>query len=354
MAVRRISTNGARGRHRGSELRARDLRGALELVQRVSETADPDAFASVATRGLRELIPCDIASYNEINLDLGRTVVLVDPDDAQRADAEDAFGRNAREHPIAVHYARHGGGPALRMSDFLADRAFRRTALYAELFLPVDGKYLLSSPLPMPPGLVVGFGLVRGSRDFVDRECELLDLLAPHLAGAYRAALLRSATEALGISIDSADAPLVMLARDGSALHVTDAATEILRRMLAWSPSSTLPTEVSGWLRSGAARALTLVRDGNRLQFVALGTRPAALLVTETAVHPGPEHLRRLGLTRREAEVLALVAEGRTNDAIAALLVISPRTVKKHLEGVYAKLGVSSRAAAVSAALAHA
>lgn len=53
------------------------------------------------------------------------------------------------------------------------------------------------------------------------------------------------------------------------------------------------------------------------------------------------------GLTRRQAEILALVAEGRTNGQIAEALSISPRTVQKHLENVFGLLGVRSRAAAV-------
>ena len=52
-------------------------------------------------------------------------------------------------------------------------------------------------------------------------------------------------------------------------------------------------------------------------------------------------------LTGRETQILRLVAAGRTNIAIAHELQVSPRTVAKHLEHLYRKLGVSSRAAAV-------
>ncbi len=67
-----------------------------------------------------------------------------------------------------------------------------------------------------------------------------------------------------------------------------------------------------------------------------------------------PETFARLGLTRREADVLALVAEGKTDDEIARILFLSPRTVDKHLEHIYDKLGVHNRTAAAALALRHA
>jgi DNA-binding CsgD family transcriptional regulator len=54
------------------------------------------------------------------------------------------------------------------------------------------------------------------------------------------------------------------------------------------------------------------------------------------------------GLTRRESETLRHVATGATNDQIAARLDVSPRTVQKHLEHVYGKLGVGTRMAAIA------
>lgn len=57
------------------------------------------------------------------------------------------------------------------------------------------------------------------------------------------------------------------------------------------------------------------------------------------------------GLTRREREVLALVAQGLSNEAIAARLAISPKTAKKHRENIRAKLGVSTAVQATQAAV---
>jgi DNA-binding CsgD family transcriptional regulator len=65
----------------------------------------------------------------------------------------------------------------------------------------------------------------------------------------------------------------------------------------------------------------------------------------------GPPEVGQHALTQRELEVLALVAEGRTNRHIAEALVVSDKTVKRHLSNILAKLGVASRAAAVNQGL---
>ena len=78
-------------------------------------------------------------------------------------------------------------------------------------------------------------------------------------------------------------------------------------------------------------------------------TSPAA--PTEQLSTPVSEH--PAGLTPREVEVLGLVAEGLTNPQVAQKLFLSPRTVQRHLNSVYRKLGVSSRTAATHLALEH-
>jgi DNA-binding NarL/FixJ family response regulator len=59
------------------------------------------------------------------------------------------------------------------------------------------------------------------------------------------------------------------------------------------------------------------------------------------------------GVTPREVEVLRLVAAGKTNRSIATELSISEHTVARHLNNIFAKLGVSSRAAATAFAFTH-
>jgi DNA-binding NarL/FixJ family response regulator len=65
----------------------------------------------------------------------------------------------------------------------------------------------------------------------------------------------------------------------------------------------------------------------------------------------GKSDLEELTLSEREREVLALVATGKTNGEIARVLAISARTVQKHLEHIFQKLGVETRTAAAIRAL---
>jgi ATP/maltotriose-dependent transcriptional regulator MalT len=61
-----------------------------------------------------------------------------------------------------------------------------------------------------------------------------------------------------------------------------------------------------------------------------------------------PESARAAGLSSREAQIMALIAAGHSNPEIAEQLVLAEKTVKNHVNRIYAKLGVGSRPAAIS------
>jgi ATP/maltotriose-dependent transcriptional regulator MalT len=92
--------------------------------------------------------------------------------------------------------------------------------------------------------------------------------------------------------------------------------------------------------------------DLARTAFERLGAR-IDLRRTAAIAAPPPAPSRPGGLTERECEVLRLVAAGQSNRAIAATLVISEHTVGRHLQNIFTKVGVSSRAAATSYAHEH-
>ena len=81
-----------------------------------------------------------------------------------------------------------------------------------------------------------------------------------------------------------------------------------------------------------------------------LESQPAGSHGPEVALRTGsiPSVDRPLGLSLREAEVMTLIAAGHSNGEIAAQLVLAEKTVKNHVNRIYAKLGAQSRAAAIS------
>ena len=108
-------------------------------------------------------------------------------------------------------------------------------------------------------------------------------------------------------------------------------------------------------LVSMACRALgdednaALELDAARVGYEELGAKPDLARIGAHAHETPSTH----GLTQRELEVLRLVAAGKTNRAIAAELVLSDRTVDRHVSNIFNKLHVSSRAAATAAAYEH-
>ena len=88
--------------------------------------------------------------------------------------------------------------------------------------------------------------------------------------------------------------------------------------------------------------------DGAAAVFRDLGARPALAEVERLLGRSLPD-----GLTAREAEVLRLVASGKSNPAIAAELVLSEKTVARHLSNIFTKIEVTSRTAAAAYAFEH-
>jgi DNA-binding CsgD family transcriptional regulator len=122
------------------------------------------------------------------------------------------------------------------------------------------------------------------------------------------------------------------------------------RACRAPSPTGTRRRAATSVPRGCCARG-----PGRRLRVTLLaGGREDVLVLREDRDQPlSPDALAAaLPISRREAEVLALVAGGHTNAGIAAALTLSPRTVGRHVERLLARLGVPNRAAATAAALA--
>jgi DNA-binding CsgD family transcriptional regulator len=103
----------------------------------------------------------------------------------------------------------------------------------------------------------------------------------------------------------------------------------------------------------GEARVKQDFADG-RVEFAAVATKGEErhFRLTETLEGADEKLLaQRHGLTEREAEVLLWISRGKANREISEILGISPRTVNKHLEQIFEKMGIENRASAAAAAV---
>ena len=105
------------------------------------------------------------------------------------------------------------------------------------------------------------------------------------------------------------------------------------------------------WMQLNDHDTAKMERDAARRVFEQLGAVPALAMADELADSPRPS--APAGLTPREVHVLRLVATGATNRDVADQLVISEKTVARHLSNIFTKLGVTSRAAATAYAFRH-
>jgi DNA-binding NarL/FixJ family response regulator len=101
----------------------------------------------------------------------------------------------------------------------------------------------------------------------------------------------------------------------------------------------------------GDADAAGMEFEAARQVFGRLGARPDLVRLDKLAGRV--RSVGQGGLTAREMEILRLVAAGKTNRAIAAGLVISEKTVARHVSNIFTKLGLSSRSAATAYAYEH-
>ncbi|MBI5128378.1 MAG: response regulator transcription factor [Rhodopseudomonas palustris] len=202
-------------------------------------------------------------------------------------------------------------------------------------------------------------GLEAGGVDYVTKPIVIAEMLARIRVHLGNARLSQSARAALDVS----GRFLLAVDRVGKVLWATPQA----QKLLAADGGSAegyrldLPKPWLDWLEqvhSGLAQPKTPIKasllrnDELRLQYMGkLGPNEFLLrLARDTSTESSKEFTTEFGLTSRESEVLAWLSKGKTNRDIAQILGLSPRTVDKHLEQIYAKLGVENRTAAAAIA----
>jgi DNA-binding NarL/FixJ family response regulator len=193
-----------------------------------------------------------------------------------------------------------------------------------------------------------------GGVDYLSKPIDIDELRARirvHLANARRAQSAR-------VALDAAGRHLVAVSSAGSLLWATP---QVERLLGDGGGGATVAVHIRDWaggqggIAAVAGHSLAMSTLAGPLLLSGLGPiGPDEYLfrVQPEAGSEGPERLRRqFALTVRESEVLLWIARGKSNRDIGEILGLSPRTVNKHLEQVYSKLGVENRASAAIRAM---
>ncbi|MBV8918076.1 response regulator [Bradyrhizobium sp.] len=202
-------------------------------------------------------------------------------------------------------------------------------------------------------------GLEAGGVDYVTKPIVIEEMLARIRVHLANARLTQSARAALDVS----GRYLLAVNRQGKIMWATPQAQKLLAESLGSSVDElVLPEALRSWLevvqngKSGSkAPAIASFPDDPRLKLHYLGNAGANEFLLRLAKEAGSDLSAELssefGLTTREGEVLSWLSKGKTNRDIAQILGLSPRTVDKHLEQIYSKLGVENRTAAAAIAV---
>jgi DNA-binding CsgD family transcriptional regulator/PAS domain-containing protein len=365
----RCRSEGDRLSHAAQHLTLRDQRALLSCLREVHTLHDVAGAPFAILAATARVVPTSTAFYHEFDLatPAERITVqwpadVVPPSDFARVEAH-----VQREHPMPAHFARRPQSGSQKISDFLTRRQYQRTALYAECYRPFGVEHQIAVPLTIDHLIFRGLVLNRDRSDFTERERRLLDLLRPHLTLAFHNAAafsgirarLRDARGALEASADG-----VIVLDGGGRVRLETARARRLEHAYFGTPRgpSRLPEALRAWVRSCLAglgpddvpakwAPLEVARDDRRLVVRLVPDLSGGGVVLLLGEEPSPiarEALDRLGLSPREFEVLGWVARGKSNGDVATILGTSPRTVQKHLEHIFKKLGVETRTAAAA------
>jgi DNA-binding CsgD family transcriptional regulator len=274
------------------------------------------------------------------------------------ADALADWAAHWHQHPVFSRRLVRPDPEVRSYSDFLSAREWRKLGIYsAYRRLGLRGE--LSLHLAWDDRRTAVLTVHRVDRAFGERERGLLETLAPHLRAAYDRLELNQRSERWRLALESglghAGACVVMVDANGRIAAADTGAEEVLRRWFGARPQpALLPAELAEWFRrsrsSVSSPRFVRVEADSRLEVALAEASGEDRLLVLQERRTGPldpaELMDTLPVTRRQAEVLALLGEGCSDAAIAQRLGISVRTVSHHVEHILDRLGVSNRTAA--------
>jgi DNA-binding CsgD family transcriptional regulator len=337
---------------------------ACDLHRHRQESTFPHWLARVLAR----TFACDSAMLVSVDVARRTCAVACSPGLAFPVDDRTLFELHEREHPFVAKCAASRSAGAFRLSDLCAPARFANTALHHLVYGPLGIRHQLLMLVASPDLQRRAIVLNRAEPEFSEEDRACLEVLWPHIVLAQRNFRRSRRTQESG-------APLPGVRENSGVMILGDECevtlcSEQARLWLAEYFSGTslagrvgLPRAVLEWARG----RLEVERSGRRLRVVrrdplviARGARCLTIdmvvdhgkglhLVTmaEADMNAPAFALGGLNLTPRETEVLSWVSQGKTDREVGMILMASTRTVQKHVEHIFQKLGVENRTGAI-------
>lgn len=272
-----------------------------------------------------------------------------------------------REHPLVRYYLQTGRSEPHAFSDFLTQQQFHRTDMYDVWYRTIGLEDVLGIVFPVPGKQLFQIVVGRG-RHFDDYDKVLMSTVTKHLQYAYRNVWTLTGyhdqTYRSPVQInEDTDVAVIVVGHQWRIEFATSRANQWLDDFFEPRRSiDRLPDSLERWAKAAqqksraavvvpVAEPLTIDRQGRRLSVKCLPEPDRWLLLFERhRIDLSLMELTDVGLSKREREVLSLLTAGKSSRQLSEVLGISTRTVKKHLEHIYRKLGVDSRDGAITLA----
>lgn len=331
------------------------------LSKALLELYTPGEYLDLPSRVLRILHNCfsfELGAYHEIS-GYENERMIIEPDEGISLEV---FTTYLRQHPSWTPVVEGRIASPVKISDFASQDRWRRTDLYNGFFRPVGQNYQLAF-ITLSESPQLGVALNRSTHDFSEEERMMLDLLRPHLGQAFKTSKLFSY---LSGAAEGKDEGFIVSDCQGKIRFATPKAVRWLESYFGAGSTTYLPDRIRGWLKNRMARALadndlslpinefSTQAGAKRLVIESLSAvqdPEQRLILREVTESPDAVPLESLGLTKRQAEVLFWVSQGKRNAEIAAILGTTAKTITKHLERVFERLGVETRTGAANVAL---
>jgi DNA-binding CsgD family transcriptional regulator len=326
------------------------------LSEALLDAYSPGPIADLPVRMFSTLHRClsfDFLGYHEITDNQNQRSVIY----PEYPFDDEIFATYLHQHPTWNGIVRDQLECSVKISDFVSRDEWQRTDLYNHIFRPQRQNHQLAF-ITFGEFPQLGVALNRSTCDSSE-ECSVLDLLKPHLSQALATSKLFSY---YSDSSERNGQLCIVVNSAGKILFETGKAIDLLIEY--FGHNGTLPTQLRDWLHRRASpladsvlglklQDFSIQRGSKRLTVRSLSAPQAPehrLILTETSEELDADSLQRLGLTKREAEVLFWVSQGKRNSEIAEILGARSRTIGKHVERILGKLCVETRTAAAKMA----